>query len=340
MKKRWLLLLGLLLIACAATLFFFHYKWDDVLDWREGKQYRSKLTRSYRSKIRALRNAPPNASNTLLGKIGQIVGISLFQTDSPFSKDYKGNVPNPKLLPVILDLVEDRDGDIRLYAIPCLSSFGDNPEAIDSLIRQLEDKNINIRYYTYYTLGLLLGPKAKAARPRLRELSKDTGREDYVHAATALWLIDQDKEIALPTLIRALDDPNPTVRFYAATFFFSHASPETVAAVPDLEKFATVHREFNQELRSYAVLALGSIGKPAVPALIRILQDQECRACGLTTTALFALGKIGPDAKEAVPEVLLYTKSPEQIAGISEPSEQLREAAIESLKKIDPEVYK
>jgi HEAT repeat protein len=339
MKKRRLILLPLLLIACAAIIIFFYSKWDDVLDWQEGKQYRSELTRSYRSKIRAMRACPPNPSNTLLGKIGQIVGISFFQTDSPFSKDYKGNVLNPKLLPVVLDLVEDRDDDIRLYAIPCLSSFGDNPEAIDTLIRQMEDKNDYIRNTVYHTLGFL-GPKAKAARPRLRELSRDTRREDYVDAATALWLIDQDKEIALPTLIRALDDPNPTVRFSAASFFFIHAGPETVAAVPALEKFATVYREFNQNYRSYAVHALGRIGKPAVPALTRILQDQECRACGLTTTALFALGKIGPDAKEAVPEVLLFLKSPEQFAGIAEPSEQLRVAAIESLKKIDPEVYK
>jgi HEAT repeat protein len=336
MKKRRLILLGSLLIVCAATISFFHYKRDDVLDWWEGKQYRSELTRTYRSKIRAIQAAPPNPSNTLLGRIGKLIGISFFQTESPFSKDYKENVLSPELLPVILDLIEDRDENIRQHSISYLGSFGDNPQAIDALIRQLEDKNEHIRYTAYYTLGLLLGPKAKAARPRLRELSRNTRQKDYVHAATALWLIDQDKEIALPTLIRALEDPNPTVRFYAASFFFSHAGPETVAAMRALEKFAMG----GQGDRSYAVLALGRLGKPAVPSLVRILQDEDCRAYGLTTAALYALEQIGPDAQEAVPVLLLYLKSTKQIAGIAETNEQLHEAVINSLKKINPEVYK
>jgi HEAT repeat protein len=75
-------------------------------------------------------------------------------------------------------------------------------------------------------------------------------------------------------------------------------------------------------------VALGKLGKPAGGALQAVLKgaDRDVRAA-----AAYALGRIGPDARDAVPALLEMSRSDDAYA---------RLAATQALKKIDPQAAK
>ncbi len=85
---------------------------------------------------------------------------------------------------------------------------------------------------------------------------------------------------------------------------------------------ALIHKlkDKDTDVRWRAAYALGRIGpaaKEAVPVLIATLKDKEVR-----TNAVFALGEIGPAAKEAVPALESAAR-----AGVSE-----AESALEKIR--------
>ncbi len=66
----------------------------------------------------------------------------------------------------------------------------------------------------------------------------------------------------------------------------------------------------DDDVRVEVVLALGILGKPGVPALVRALKDKEQ---DVRLNAVAAIGKVGPEAKEAIKplaEVITGDKSP------------------------------
>jgi len=64
----------------------------------------------------------------------------------------------------------------------------------------------------------------------------------------------------------------------------------------------------NVTLRSEASHALVEIGEPAVPVLIRVLEEGKNEFA--INSALVALGKVGPDAKDAVPAIMKLFSNP------------------------------
>jgi HEAT repeat protein len=81
--------------------------------------------------------------------------------------------------------------------------------------------------------------------------------------------------------------------------------------------------------KSDAIVTLGKIGpaaKDAVPQLIKILDEKDS---DLPRLAAVALGRIGPAAKAAAARLLKLS--------ISDPDEDIREAARTALQRIAPE---
>ena len=104
----------------------------------------------------------------------------------------------------------------------------------------------------------------------------------------------------LPVLIAALGDKDEMVRLNAAYSLGTVGAP----AVPALIK---TWREASEDTGSpgsenesfrHATYALSAIGEPAVPALINVLQDKNE---SIRASAAYALGDIGYSAQEAVP---------------------------------------
>jgi HEAT repeat protein len=118
--------------------------------------------------------------------------------------------------------------------------------------------------------------------------------------ADVLGRIGPDAKDAVPALASVLLENDSALRGRAATALGA-IGPEAKAAVPKL----VLALEDRSTLES-VVAALAKIGKPAVSGLTNALTDKNP---AVRLGAAVALGRIGPDARSAVPALSLrYTK--------------------------------
>ncbi|OAI40925.1 hypothetical protein AYO40_04080 [Planctomycetaceae bacterium SCGC AG-212-D15] len=113
-------------------------------------------------------------------------------------------------------------------------------------------------------------------------------------------------------------DPDADVRIAAA-----RALAELRQENPQEELIREL-KDADPVIRGRAALALAKLGKAAVPGLCGVLKDgsRDSRA-----SAIGALMRIGPDAKEAAPDLLALTKGDDAL---------LRKLAENAIQKIDP----
>jgi uncharacterized protein (TIGR02996 family) len=182
----------------------------------------------------------------------------------------------------------------------------------------------------------LMASKAKAATPALMELVRGTNKEDYsarneairllgvmrvkqtakeefakgldsADAAERLAAVEAMAKLrtktAADSLCKALADSSEPVRRAAAQQLHWIASPPMTFAVEPLRKALA---DKDADIRSFAVVALGKIGPKAaaaVPDLLRLLKGAAGKAPGSMIEALGQIGAGNPD----VLEVLLAT---------------------------------
>ncbi|MCA9122104.1 MAG: HEAT repeat domain-containing protein [Planctomycetaceae bacterium] len=172
------------------------------------------------------------------------------------------------------------------------------------------------------------GASAADAVPALVAALSDSDEEIVWHAARTLGAVGEGAAAAVPNLIAALDDDRPKVRAYAAYALGRIGKPAMAAADKLIElafdKETLVRRAVLPALRridppqektlplvmkileqgdmSVIIPALGSLaeqGKEAVPKLRSALKHEEAQYW-----ACLVLAEIGPDAADAVPEIV------------------------------------
>jgi HEAT repeat protein len=237
-------------------------------------------------------------------------------------------------VPELINVLKAKDPDVRLEALVALGAIGDAAKpAIPAIVALAEgDDYKHVRYAAIYALGQLGGNGAAtkslrngmksddeflrticswaAARtsPNDKELVAeaiglivDSFQSEDVHvrraAARAMVEFDADREVVAPLLVKALADKDQTVVANAIEALAS-LGPQALAHVDDALA--------NKELRHYAVrliARLGREGEVAVPALVEVLSQQTDSPDDVEfiREAQFALGTIGPAAKDAIP---------------------------------------
>jgi HEAT repeat protein len=236
-------------------------------------------------------------------------------------------------VPVLSQVLVDRDARLRLAAVKALRAIGPKSKAaVPELIGALRDPNESVRIVTASLLSKLgleakpaipalidalgdqsqavriqaidalsaMGDEATAAVPQLNQALTDTNAEVRKSAASALGRMGAAAQLAVPNLATALKDSDKAVRLRALTSLGT-LGPAAAAAVPDLIQ---VLRGDDRELRAFAALALGNIGaaaKQAVPDLIQALADPDK---DLRAKAASALGGIGAEARPALPQMI------------------------------------
>ncbi|MHC4789551.1 MAG: HEAT repeat domain-containing protein [Planctomycetota bacterium] len=188
-------------------------------------------------------------------------------------------------------------------------------QAVPALLAALDDEELWVAVVE--ALGIL-GPHAAGAVPALEDLlsRRIAGNEgDAGHVAEALGKIGPEAHPAVPLLIEALeqdpDDNRPATAL-------GGIGPAAAPAIPILVQ------GLKEDSISFPS-GLAGIGKAAVPALREVLgksTDQE-----ELVNATLALKWMGPDAEEAVPEL---------VAALDSGSEYLRRDAAEALGGIGP----
>jgi HEAT repeat protein len=92
-------------------------------------------------------------------------------------------------------------------------------------------------------------------------------------------------------------------------------------------EFVAVCEASDPKVRHYALWELGNFRLAGVPALIQVLQRDDSEDC---KCAAESLGRIGPEAHDAVPALNYLAMSAD---------ERAREAALNALSCIDPTAY-
>ncbi len=169
--------------------------------------------------------------------------------------------------------------DVNVVGGAARALIGIGPPAVESLIHALRDEDPRVRIIAVSILGRI--GDARAVEP-LVGMFRDQFFKVGEEAVSALAAIG---EPAVETVIRALQDMDPIVRYLAVDALKSIGSKRAV------EPLIQAQKDGNRDVRSAVAVALGTIGDPrAVDALSQALRDEDK---GVRFEAAKALVKVG-----------------------------------------------
>ena len=173
---------------------------------------------------------------------------------------------------------------------------------------------VRLRAYAARGLGLL-GPEAAAAVPDLIAALHD--KDEWVRsaAADALGGIGPEARAAVPALINGLNDPVKHVQL-GCVIGLKGAAQDSPEVMPVFRKLL---RNPDSNTRSWAAMAFGGMTveqETAIKYLVETLQNEDGTNDTVRGSAVASLGRIGPAASSAVPELLNLLAREEQRADI------------------------
>src|SRR5262249_13179187 len=154
-------------------------------------------------------------------------------------------------------------------------------------------------------IGLATGLEAKPVEKNKKAvdplINKLTGKSVKVRGQAANDLAALG-EVAVPALVKVLKGKDENARGHACVAL-AKIGPAAKEAVPAL--VASLNEKKGSTVPANAALALGRIGKAAVGALAEALKSKEAH---VREHAASALKDIGPDAREAIPALIVLAK--------------------------------
>jgi len=195
----------------------------------------------------------------------------------------------------------------------------DAREAVPALTTMLQDNDWRVADVALEALGKIGADAQESLRQAMKSPNARTRS-----VAVQNYGKDVPDDVAIPLLVRFLDDPDPNVRENAA-WKLGQRGAAAAAAVP---KLIALLKDRYGSVALKAAQALGNIGplaKGAVPALRDVLNSN--RVGGDREYAIQALGRIGTEAKDAVADCV-------RIIPDRKMNPQLREYAIIAIGRI------
>ena len=186
-------------------------------------------------------------------------------------------------------LLGDASPEVQEQSRAALAKIG--PGAIPALRGALKSPQSSIRRRAADLLALQ-GSKAKEATGDLIALLKDKQPAVRKSAALALAAIGPEASQASDALVECAQDTDASVRAAAAL-----ALGEIRARGQAISTLVNLFRDPVHDVRFQAIGAIIKIGPSALNGLINTIPHENIH---MRTSAIFALGEIGPDAKDAV----------------------------------------
>lgn len=189
-------------------------------------------------------------------------------------------------VPLLLDILKEGSSEAQQSAVQALGEIG-SPEAIEALSRALEGQHVGVAMAAAAALGQI----GKAAdnpdiiNTILQVLAANMGEDrPEVRVAVAGGFLDLG-ESALPTLHKALQDPDPLVRSTAARALSLIQSKKSVEALIE------ALQDKDADTRGLAATALGAIGDArALEPLKALTQDSDKEVARRAQTAVTMIG--------------------------------------------------
>lgn len=215
-----------------------------------------------------------------------------------------GSLPlNDNLMETLEELAEDSKVPVRQWTMVALGQLeGSN---VELLLKGLQDQAPKVRQSAAYALRAL-GARARDAYDLLLQHLEDVDEHVRWRAVGALGRIfeeskdlDLESDKTISTILGKLLDTSAKV-VQGSALALVRIGPKAV------KHLSLALASEHESSRRWATWALGKIGenayspeiRNAVPALCTILNDPDP---SIAQSAAWALGKIGPDAREAVP---------------------------------------
>jgi HEAT repeat protein len=250
---------------------------------------------------------------TLIGLLNDETWVEFFIPLQSHASDALKRI-GPSSIPGLIGALDDPDAQIRVWAAGTLATL-QAPEkaAVPALIKALKDSHANVRTHAVVVLGNI-GKASQPALPLLASMLHDDPdfgvRQDVI---AALARLDGKGKKAIPAIIQALQDKEPSVRSIAAQWLGEYG-PRAESAVPDLYQGLDDTGTWNLPVSDFSLIryvrgdmaeALGKIGPEAVPALPKLRQMLESDEEGeMRAAAALAILRIDPQNKEALPKLI------------------------------------
>jgi HEAT repeat protein len=245
-------------------------------------------------------------------------------------------------LPALRTLMKGKSLSLRASAAYSLWKVdGQIDEPVKVLIAVLSTADENRSQWEAALWLSEIGPSAKDAVPALCKALKKAEKDTRSKAVEALTAIRAQADIAVPALIAALKDDEWLVRSYAAHALQAYGA-DAKQAIPALREAL---RDKNGHVRYSAAEALWTMEHDAgavVPTLVDTLKLDDSPYARSGTADV--LGKIGPAAKQAIPQLTASLKDEWRTVRVSaagslwkitQQSEPALGALIQALKESD-----
>jgi HEAT repeat protein len=203
-------------------------------------------------------------------------------------------VPNPAVGPLLEMLKKEKDATIRNVALDALVNAvtAQDKDAARDLRGLLADKDPEIVRGAALALGNIGGAAADEAVGVLSDALAKGDLLTRLQASAALANIGEGAALAVPELIRTLDDKEADLRRNAA-FALSSVGAKAVLAVPALARHLG-RGETNADVRKYCAEALEKMNGddivPVVPDLLRAVKDDK--ASEVRQRCIWALARV------------------------------------------------
>lgn len=202
--------------------------------------------------------------------------------------------------------LDDEDKSVRYHTVRALRKTGSPDEVIPLLRSKLTDPESDVRHAAIDELAEI-GPEAAVAIPDLIAIIQDPSSRDKSDAAQALGKMGIVVEGVIPALCLALKDEDRFVRWFAGNSLKELGANAAEAAI---ELGEVGLHDNNPDVRRKALSALGAMGENAAPAISH-LRDGLTHQDGLVRIeSANALGEIGKQAMEAIPDLIRALKDP------------------------------
>jgi HEAT repeat protein len=256
-----------------------------------------------------------------------------------------------KAVPVLIRAVKEGPSWVRAEAVQALASLAD-PGTIPTLTEALGAKEVDIRAKAAEALGAF-SARARAAVPELARVLRQDGQNPYVSQRAAIALLQigpaavpaladilkdshPDRRLwavvalaggggkAVPLLGSALKDPDRDIRFRAAQYLGLIGDKGNGPSARIVVNFDVGGPPFNGKV----VAISGADAREAVSFLRDALNDRDS---GVRVAVTEALGRIGPEARLAVPALLRLWENKDGSADMT-----VQYAVAGALWRIDP----
>lgn len=293
--KRWLAILAVLLLVLFGLTMLDPFFRQLVFGPRYGGVPLLAWQRFYRG-WQVDDRGTPRQTPSLLDNIHEAVA------HTPDSRDW-GRLSGEDRRAILLSLADDPRDVIKAHVAAHLGEVPSSPEVVARLEKYTDGADARIRSYAAHSLGRVDAP-AEELLPYLLKLLRDKDRDVRSAAEhTLATLGSRAPDVVVPRVVPLIRPGDLQIRLAAlrALSGMKPAARETVAAVLNV-----VH-DPDWHVRSQALTTLGFLqAREAVPAIITALRDPER---DVQESAAYAARNIGPDAKAAIPALLVQVRT-------------------------------